>query len=131
MRDRVSPRYKEADMPQYAIFLYAPIENDHEDSEDSGVEPHDRYSEELQHEGIMTLAFRLESYETATSLRAEGMTDGPFIEAKEVILGFYVVEADDLDAALDIARRNPILRQGGGVEVRPVESFMVRASSES
>jgi hypothetical protein len=118
-------------MPQYAIFLFAPIENDHEESDDDGVEPHDRYSEELQKEGCMTLAFRLASYETATSLRAEGMTDGPFLEAKEVILGFYVVEADDLDGALAIARRNPILRQGGGVEVRPVESFVVRATSGS
>jgi hypothetical protein len=116
-------------MPQYAIFLYAPIETDGEESDDDGLEPHDRYSEELQNEGSMMLAYRLGSYETATSLRAEGMTDGPFIEAKEVILGFYVVEADDLDGALDIARRNPILRQGGGVEVRPVESFVVRPPS--
>jgi hypothetical protein len=118
-------------MPQYAIFLYAPIDNEHHESEDDGIEPHDRYSEELQREGSMSLAFRLESYETATSLRAEGMTDGPFIEAKEVILGFYVVDAEDLDGALDIARRNPILRQGGGVEVRPVESFVVRSSPEN
>jgi hypothetical protein len=118
-------------MPQYAIFLYAPIENDRDETEDDAVEPHDRYSEELQNEGTMTLAFRLASHETATSLRAEGMTDGPFIEAKEVILGFYVVEAEDLDGALDIARRNPILRQGGGVEIRPVESFVVRSPSAS
>jgi hypothetical protein len=116
-------------MPQYAIFLYGPIESDHEESNDDRIEPHNQYAEELEGEGVMTLAFRLASYETATSLRAEGMTDGPFIEAKEVILGFYVVEAEDLDGALDIARRNPILRQGGGVEVRAVDSFMVKASS--
>ena len=48
------------------------------------------------------------------------VTDGPFIEAKEVILGFYVIEAPDLDAALEIARRNPVLGDGGGLEVRPV-----------
>jgi hypothetical protein len=118
-------------MPQYAIFLYGPTDNDREESDSDGLEPHNRYSEELQSEGVMSLAFRLASYETATSLRAAGMTDGPFIEAKEVILGFYVVDAEDLDGALDIARRNPILRQGGGVEVRPVESFMVRSSSAS
>jgi hypothetical protein len=118
-------------MPQYAIFLYAPIESDDEETDEGGLEPHDRYSEELQNEGTMALAYRLASYETATSLRAEGMTDGPFLEAKEVILGFYVVDAEDLDGALAIARRNPILRQGGGVEVRPVESFVVRPSSEN
>ncbi len=115
-------------MPQYAIFLYASLESDREESDEGGIGPHDRYSEELQHEGTMTLAYRLASYEAATSLRAEGMTDGPFLEAKEVILGFYVVEAEDLDGALDIARRNPILRQGGGVEIRPVESFVLRPS---
>ncbi len=50
----------------------------------------------------------------------DAVTDGPFIEAKEVILGFYVIEAPDLDAALEIARRNPVLGDGGGLEVRPV-----------
>jgi hypothetical protein len=48
------------------------------------------------------------------------VSDGPFIEAKEVVLGFCIVEAPDLDAALAIAKRNPILHQGGGLEVRPV-----------
>jgi hypothetical protein len=73
----------------------------------------------------MHVAFALESYESATSLRASGVTDGPFIESKEVVLGGCVIEASDLDAALAIASRNPILHQGGGVEVRPVQGFVI------
>jgi hypothetical protein len=117
-------------MPQYAIFLYAPIDDGHDEPDDgSGREAHERFSEELQSEGNMIGAFVLESYETATSIRADGITDGPFIEAKEVVLGLYILEAKDLDEALANAQRNPILRQGGGLEVRPVESFVVRPTS--
>ncbi|MGC1238968.1 MAG: YciI family protein [Acidimicrobiales bacterium] len=117
-------------MPQYAIFLYAPIDDGHNEPDDgSGREAHDRFSEELQSEGNMIGAFVLESHETATSVRADGITDGPFIEAKEVVLGLYVLEANNLDEALANAQRNPILRQGGGLEVRPIESFVVRPAA--
>jgi hypothetical protein len=118
-------------MPQYAIFLYAPIDDGHDepDDDDGGRAEHERFSDELQSEGNMIGAFVLESYETATSVRADGITDGPFIEAKEVVLGLYVLEAENLDEALANAKRNPILRQGGGIEVRPIESFVVRPTT--
>jgi hypothetical protein len=48
------------------------------------------------------------------------LTDGPFSEAKEYLGGFYLLEADDLDAAIDVARRIPAARLGGSVEIRPV-----------
>ena len=61
---------------------------------------------------------------TATTVRTgDGetlVTDGPFAEAKEFFGGYYLLEADDLDAALEIARRIPATRMGGAVEVRPV-----------
>ena len=47
-------------------------------------------------------------------------TDGPFIEAKEALGGYFLVEADDLDAALEIAARIPAARMGGAIEVRPI-----------
>jgi hypothetical protein len=62
---------------------------------------------------------------TATSVRGDVVTDGPFLEAKEVIAGFYVIEAPDLDTALEVAKRNPATQLGGGVEVRPVISSSV------
>jgi hypothetical protein len=64
---------------------------------------------------------------TATTLRspaggaAPTPTDGPFLETKEALGGFYVLEAPDLDAALALAARLPELGSGhGGVEVRPI-----------
>jgi hypothetical protein len=55
---------------------------------------------------------------TATSIRSGDVTDGPFVESKEALLGFYVVEARDLDHALEMAKHTPATF--GGVEVRPV-----------
>ena len=63
---------------------------------------------------------------TATSIRknASGQsvtTDGPFAETKEAIGGYYVIEADDLDAALAVAKEVPA--NFGGVEVRPIRDM--------
>lgn len=55
---------------------------------------------------------------TATSIRGGEVTDGPFVESKEAFGGFYIVDARDLDHALEIARLTPA--PFGGVEVRPV-----------
>ena len=67
---------------------------------------------------------QLQPVETATTVRvANGetlLTDGPFVDAKEHVGGFCLVQADDLDAALDIAARMPAARMGGAVEVRPL-----------
>ena len=67
---------------------------------------------------------RLQPAEMATTVRvADGnllVTDGPFADTKEVFGGFYVVEADDLDAVLELAARVPAVRLGGSVEIRPV-----------
>lgn len=48
------------------------------------------------------------------------VTDGPFTEAKDIVLGFIVVEASDLEQAVELAKTCPIVVGGGGVEVRPV-----------
>jgi hypothetical protein len=62
--------------------------------------------------------------ETATTVRAQDhktlTTDGPFVELKEAIGGYFFCEADDLDAALELAARVPAARMGGAVEVRPI-----------
>jgi hypothetical protein len=67
---------------------------------------------------------QLQPVETATTLRVENgqtlLTDGPFVDAKEHLGGYYLVEGDDLDAALEIAERIPAARMGGAVEVRPL-----------
>ena len=62
--------------------------------------------------------------ETATTVRVEEgetlVTDGPFAEAKEAIGGYLLFEADDLDAAIELASRIPAARLGGAIEVRPI-----------
>jgi hypothetical protein len=67
---------------------------------------------------------QLQPVETATTVRVQDgetlLTDGPFVDAKEHLGGFCLVEADDLDAALEIAARIPAARMGGAIEVRPL-----------
>ena|ERR671930_2704489 len=67
---------------------------------------------------------QLQPVETATTVRVEDgqtlLSDGPFIDAKEHLGGFYLMEADDLDEALELAARIPVARMGGAVEVRPL-----------
>jgi hypothetical protein len=48
------------------------------------------------------------------------ITDGPFADTKEVFGGYYILEVEDIDAALEIAARIPALRLGGAVELRPI-----------
>jgi hypothetical protein len=54
--------------------------------------------------------------------KARDVTDGPYVEAKDLVLGFLVVEARDLAHAVELARGCPMLDGGGNVEVRPVSS---------
>ena len=67
---------------------------------------------------------QLQPPEVTTTVRVEDgdvvTTDGPFVETKEILGGFYMFEADDLDAALEVAARIPAARMGGAVEVRPL-----------
>jgi hypothetical protein len=67
---------------------------------------------------------QLQPLQAATTVRVEDgrplTTDGPFADTKEVLGGFYLLEADNLDVALEVAARVPAARMGGAVEVRPI-----------
>ncbi len=69
-------------------------------------------------------AAQLQPAETATCVRVAGgrtlMTDGPFADTKEVLGGLVLIEAANLDEAIEVAARVPVARLGGVVEVRPV-----------
>jgi hypothetical protein len=117
-------------MAQYAVLMYAPVRDVDEAPSAAALEPYDRHAEEVRRAGAMVAAFALEPATTATSLRGDVVTDGPFIETKEVVVGVYVIQAPHLDAALEIVRRNPILGDGGGVEVRPVAGSEVHPITE-
>ena len=70
-----------------------------------------------------TPGVQMQPPETATTVRVQDgktlITDGPFVEIKEAIGGYFLFEADDLDAAIALAARVPAARLGGAVEVRP------------
>jgi hypothetical protein len=67
---------------------------------------------------------RLQPASTATTVGVRDgevlVSDGPFAETKEQIVGYHVIECADLDEAIDTASRHPVIREGGRVEVRPI-----------
>ena len=97
-------------MPQYLLTIYQP---DGEAPPPEFLEPImrdlDAVNREMREAGAWVFAGGLHPPETATVLRAEGddvlLTDGPYVEAKEHVGGFTVVEAPDLDAALEWGRK--------------------------
>jgi hypothetical protein len=113
-------------MAQYAILIYAHDSAHAPDATTEDLETCDDHSDDLTESGSMLAAYALTPRDMATSVRADAITDGPFLDSKEVVAGFYVIEAPDLDAALTIARANPVVRDGGGVEVRPVHSSYLK-----
>ena len=72
----------------------------------------------------VTPGVQLQPPETATTVRVQDgktlTTDGPFVAIKEALGGYLFFEADDLDAAIELASRIPAARLGGAIEVRPV-----------
>jgi hypothetical protein len=83
---------------------------------------HNRFAEQVVEQGGKIITDRgLELTTTATTIRGDVVTDGPFVETKENLGGFYLISAKDLDHALAIAKLCPA--ESGGVEVRPVRDF--------
>ncbi len=74
--------------------------------------------------GVTPAEHQMAGPETATTVRVEDgrtlTTDGPFVEVKEALGGYLHFEADDLDAAIELASRIPAARMGGAIEVRPI-----------
>ena len=86
------------------------------------MEAHNRFSEQVAEKGGKIVEGRaLQPTSTATTIRGDVVTDGPFIETKEAVGGYYLIEARDLDHALDLAKLCPA--RFGGVEVRPIMTF--------
>jgi hypothetical protein len=75
----------------------------------------------------VTSGLGLDAPETATTVRVEDgktlITDGPFVAVKEALGGWLVYEADDLDAAIELASRIPAARLGGAIEIRPIQEW--------
>ncbi len=114
-------------MAQYLILIYEDEKGYEEATPEfwqAVTEAHGAFPQRVEELGAKLLGGNaLQPTATATSIREKGtdVTDGPFAETKEALGGYYLVEADDLDQALAVAKACPAAL--GGVEVRPVMVF--------
>jgi hypothetical protein len=111
-------------MAQYLILIYA------DELAWSALSPEETAAAHAQYEAFGTRnataimgGSQLSPTMTATSIRSDGagdvlITDGPFVETKEALGGYYLVDVESLDEAIAVAKQVPLVR--GGVEVRPL-----------
>ncbi len=112
-------------MAEYLILIYEDengYANASADVFQQVMEAHTRFAQQVEQRGGKIVSGNaLQPTSTATSIRGDVVTDGPFAETKEALGGYYLIEAPDLDHALDIAKLCPA--RFGGVEVRPIMDF--------
>jgi hypothetical protein len=99
---------------------------------DKLMDAHDVYNRDLTASGQLLNTNPLEPVKATTTLRVRNgqlsATDGPFAETKEQLCGYYLIEARDLNEAIQITARNPAARTGT-IEVRPVRDTRIRSDS--
>jgi hypothetical protein len=111
-------------MPQYLLASYLPDDFDPSTMTEEAVEAIHALNREITAAGAERFACGLAPASNAKTLRAQpngkvSVTDGPFAETKEALAGFYMIEARDLNEAIQIASRIPPA-QIGSIEVRPI-----------
>ncbi len=109
---------------RYLLLIYGPPEGmGSAASPEADHSPWDRYTNWLADQGILRGGAALHPISAATTVRTRDghrlVTDGPFAETREVLGGYYVLEADDLDQAIDAAGRCPGALTGS-IELRPI-----------
>src|SRR5215467_10331318 len=108
---------------QYALLIYWDESSRDRRTEEEAQAIYAEYAAIFDAPGVLG-GQGLQPVADATTVRVQNgdtlLTDGPFIDAKEHLGGFYLVDVDDLDAATAIAARIPAARMGGAVEVRPI-----------
>ncbi|HEX4814643.1 MAG TPA: YciI family protein [Nonomuraea sp.] len=108
-------------MAQFAIMVYAPTPADWMSAPPEELEAHGAYAAKTEEMGFTTVsAYAFQSSDSAKAVRKDGIVeDGPFVQAEYVLGGISIIEARDIDHALEIAKLSPATWRGG-VEVRPV-----------
>jgi hypothetical protein len=102
---------------EYMILIFSddtPVYTD--EAWQDAAQAHGKFYEQVGDKIVNGRALQLPN--TATTVRGDVVTDGPFVETKEVLGGYYIVNAKDLDEAIEIAKLCPA--PAGGVEVRPI-----------
>jgi hypothetical protein len=115
---------------EYLLLIY--IDND-PDAQGAPTEEWSNYTQELVDSGSMVGGDPLQPTDTATTVRTQGgdtlTTDGPFAETKEWLAGYYKIDVDTLDEAIEWAGRIPSVKYGGSIEVRPIMPMPAEAPS--
>jgi hypothetical protein len=130
VRGRLALQASEDNSMKYALLIYSAPGAYHgaQPADDGVIDSWLDYTAATKQAGVLLAAERLAHVDTATSVTLQDgqrlLTDGPFIETKEHLLGFYLLDVPDLDTALDWAARMPAVRYGT-VEVRPVHEDQV------
>ncbi|MFB7436958.1 YciI family protein [Streptomyces mirabilis] len=110
---------------KYVLFICTPVGGEELSPAQIADDPRfTSYIDEVRSRDIVKGGARLRPSTDATTVRVQGdevlLSDGPFVESKEYVAGFDLVEVADLDEAIALASRHPAALGGGSVEVRPV-----------
>jgi len=111
-------------VPQYIMLIYGPAEGGPSPEELAAEMPlWGQFTQSLKDAGLFVAGDPLQGVDVATTVRVRDgetqITDGPFAETKEILGGYYLVEAPDLDTVLEYAARVPNVHYGS-LEVRPI-----------
>jgi len=109
-------------MPHFAVLIYSEDSAHALDATDEDLAEPNAHGDALAASGSLRAAYAFTPRDLARSIRADGVSEGPFIDAQQAVAGVYVIEAQDWDEALAIAGTNPEVRGAGGVEVRLIHS---------
>jgi hypothetical protein len=109
-------------MPQFAVLIYAGDSAHAIDATPEQLKACDDDYEALAASGRMRIAYALTPQESALTVTASGPAAGVRQTEGDIVAGFYVLDAADIDEAARLARNNPAVITGGAVEIRPVHS---------
>jgi hypothetical protein len=110
---------------KYVLFICTPVGGEELSPAEIADDPRfTSYVEEVRSRDVVKGGARLRPSSDATTVRVQGdevlLSDGPFVESKQYVAGFDIIEVADLDEAIALASRHPAALGGGSVEVRPV-----------
>ena len=117
---------------RYMFLVYSVEAAAAKESFQQVAEAHGRVMAEASAQGILEKAEPLKPTSTATTVRTSNggtvIVDGPFAETKEQLAGFYILDCQDLDEAIEWAKRIPTMCKGtnGCIEIRPVAQLPKR-----